>query len=108
LIWHAEIARAAFAGDHDSRYRDIDELKELHAAFHQAVSHVGTEPATKLAHLEAVLALWTDDGTFISSTGVTYHDKDTPGTASCDPDRLRCAIFTRITPRPFKITTTYR
>jgi hypothetical protein len=73
----------AFADD-DSHARDIVALKDLHVAFHQAVSHAGADPATKLAHLEAVLALWTEDGTFVSSTGATYSGKGTPGTASCD------------------------
>jgi hypothetical protein len=72
---------AAFADD-DSRASDIVALKELHVAFHRAASHAGTDPATKLAHVEAVLALWTDDGVFITG-GVTYSGKGTPGTASC-------------------------
>lgn len=84
---------AVFSGDHDSRYRDIDELKQLHVAFHQAVSHAGTDPATKLARVEAVLALWTDDGVFISGS-VTYSGKGTPGTASCDPGSLTlCDLY---------------
>jgi hypothetical protein len=85
---------AAFAADDDSHhYRDIDELKQLHVAFHQAVSHAGTDPATKLAHLEAVLALWTDDGTLIAG-GVTYSGKGTPGTASCDPGSMTlCDLY---------------
>ena len=74
---------AAYAGDSDSHYRDIDELKQLHIAFHQAVSHAGIDALTKAQHLADVLALWTDDGTFITATGVTYHGKGTPGTASC-------------------------
>jgi hypothetical protein len=72
---------AAFADD-DSRASDVVALKELHVAFHRAASHAGTDAATKLAHVEAVLALWTDDGVFITG-GVTYSGKGTPGTASC-------------------------
>jgi hypothetical protein len=84
----------AFAGDDDSRARDIVELKDLHVAFHQAVSHAGTDPATKLAHVEAVLALWTDDGTLIAG-GVTYSGKGTPGTASCDLGAMTlCDLYT--------------
>jgi hypothetical protein len=70
-------------GDDDTHARDIVALKGLHVAFHQAVSHAGTDPATKLAHVEAVLALWTDDGTLVTG-GKTYSGKGTPGTASCD------------------------
>ena len=43
----------------------------------------GIDALTKAQHLADVLALWTDDGTFITATGVTYHGKGTPGTASC-------------------------
>jgi hypothetical protein len=56
----------AFAGDDDSHARDIVALKDLHVAFHQAASHAGVDSATKLARVEAVLALWTDDGVFIT------------------------------------------
>ena len=82
----------AFADD-DSRAADIVALKNLHVAFHQAASHAGIDPATKLAHVEAVLALWTDDGVFITG-GVTYAGKGTPGTASCDPGSMTlCDLF---------------
>jgi hypothetical protein len=76
----------AFADD-DAHARDVLALKDLHVAFHRAVSHVGIDPATKLARVEAVLALWTDDGVFISG-GVTYSGKGAPGTASCDPGSM--------------------
>ena len=83
---------AAFAND-DSHARDILALKALHVAFHQAASHAGTDPATKLAHVEAVLALWTDDGVFITG-GVTYSGKGTPGTASCELGSMTlCDLF---------------
>jgi hypothetical protein len=83
----------ALAGDDDSHARDIVALKDLHVAFHQAVSHAGVDPATKLARAEAVLALWTDDGVFITG-GVTYAGKGTPGTASCDPGSMTlCDLF---------------
>ena len=75
-------SRAAFAWDNDSHYQDLYELKELHAAFHKAVSHAGINATTKAQHLADVLALWTDDGTLIVG-GVTYSGKGTPGTASC-------------------------
>ena len=82
----------AFADD-DTHARDIVALKDLHVAFHQAVSHAGTDPATKLAHVEAVLALWTDDGVFITG-GVTYSGKGTPGTASCELGSMTlCDLF---------------
>jgi hypothetical protein len=75
---------ATFAGDDDSTYKDLYELKELHAAFHQAVSHAGINVDAKAQALAEILALWTDDGVIISG-GVTYAGKGTPGTASCDP-----------------------
>jgi hypothetical protein len=73
----------AFAWDGDSHYKDLYELKQLHAAFHQAVSHAGIDAATKAQHLAAVLAVWTDDGTLVVG-GVTYSGKGTPGTATCE------------------------
>ena len=83
---------SAFAGEYDEHYRDIVELKQLHIDFHRAVSHAGINPATKLAAVEALLALWTEDGTVISG-GVTYSGKGTPGTASCDPGSLTLCDF---------------
>ena len=61
----------SFAGDDwqhddDSHYKDLYELKQLHVAFHQAVSHAGVDAATKAQHLAEVLALWTDDGVLIA------------------------------------------
>jgi hypothetical protein len=74
---------ATFAGDDSSKYKDLYELKELHAAFHKAVSHAGIDANTKAQALADLLALWTDDGVIISA-GVTDSGKGTPGTASCD------------------------
>ena len=71
----------AFADD-DSRAADVVALKDLHVAFHQGVSHAGVDAATKLAHVEALLAIFTDDGVLIAG-GVTYSGRGTPGTASC-------------------------
>src|SRR5579859_2628150 len=76
---------AAFAADHEARYKDLNELKELHVKFHQAVSHAGaSDEATKNQHIEDVLALWTDDGVLIVG-GVAYTGKGTPGAADCAP-----------------------
>jgi hypothetical protein len=75
---------AAVAGDDDSRYKDLYDLKELHSAFHHAVSHAGINATTKAQALAELLALWTDDGVIISGS-VTYSGKGAPGTASCDP-----------------------
>jgi hypothetical protein len=75
-------AGTALADEHQSHYKDLYELKQLHVAFHQAVSHAGVDAATKGAHLIEVLDLWTDDGVLIAG-GVTYSGKGTPGTASC-------------------------
>jgi hypothetical protein len=83
----------AFADDDDSRAADVVALKDLHVAFHQAASHAGINLATKIAHVEAVLALWTEDGVFISG-GVTYAGKGVPGTASCDLGSMTlCDLF---------------
>jgi hypothetical protein len=80
----------AVAGDDKP---DLWELKQLHAAFHRAVSHAGIDPVTKLQHLEEQLSLWTDDGVLIVG-GVTYAGKGTPGTASCDSgSQTLCDFF---------------
>ncbi|MGP8164166.1 MAG: hypothetical protein ACLQAR_01495 [Steroidobacteraceae bacterium] len=73
----------AFAWDNDSHYKDLYELKQLHSAFHKAVSHAGIDATTKAQHLADVLAVWTDDGVLITK-GVTYSGKGTPGTTSCE------------------------
>ena len=76
----------------DSYYKDLYELKELHTAFHEAVSHAGLDAATKAQHLAAVLALWTHDGVLVAG-GVMYSGKGTPGTASCAPGSLTLCDF---------------
>jgi hypothetical protein len=48
----------AFADDHESHYKDLYDLKELHAAFHKAVSHAGIDATTKAQALADILALW--------------------------------------------------
>ncbi|MGH7744489.1 MAG: hypothetical protein ACREQ5_06660 [Candidatus Dormibacteria bacterium] len=84
---------AVFADHHESHYKDLYELKQLHVAFHKAVSHAGVDAATKAQHLAEVLALWTDDGVLIAG-GVTYSGKGTPGTASCDPgSQTLCDLY---------------
>jgi len=86
-----------FADDHESHYKDLYELKELHTAFHQAVSHAGVNAATKAQHLAEVLALWTDDGVLVLPNGVTFSGKGTPGTASCAPgSQTLCDLFANI------------
>jgi hypothetical protein len=76
----------------DWRYEDLYELRQLHVAFHKAVSHAGVDAATKAKALEDVLALWTDDGTIIVK-GVTYTGKGTPDTSSCDVGALTLCDF---------------
>ena len=83
---------AALAHEHSSHYQDLYELKQLHVAFHQAVSHAGVDAATKAQHLADVLALWTDDGVLIAG-GVTYSGKGTPGEASCAAGSLTLCDF---------------
>jgi hypothetical protein len=87
-------AATAFADDHESRYKDLNELKQLHIDYHQAVSHAGADgAATKSQHLADVLALWTDDGVLVVG-GVAYSGKGTPGTASCAPgSQTLCDFF---------------
>ena len=80
------------ADETDSHYKDLYDLKELHTAFHRAVSHAGVDAATKAQHLAAVLALWTDDGVLVAG-GVMYSGKGTPGTASCAPGSLTLCDF---------------
>ncbi len=86
----------AFAWDHDddAHYKDLYELKQLHSAFHQAVSHAGIDATTKAQHIAAVLAVWTDDGTLIAG-GITYTGKGIPGTASCAAGSMTlCDLYT--------------
>jgi hypothetical protein len=85
---------AAIADDeHDSHYKDLYELKQLHVAFHQAVSHAGIDAATQAKALEELLALWTEDGVLIAG-GVTYSGKGKPGTPSCDLGALTlCDLY---------------
>jgi hypothetical protein len=85
-------SRATFADDHDSHYKDLYELKQLHIAFHQSVSHAGVDAPTKAQHLTDVLALWTDDGVLVAG-GATYSGKGTPGTASCALGSLTLCDF---------------
>jgi hypothetical protein len=85
-----------FAWNDDPHYKDLYELKQLHAAFHNAVSHAGVNAATKAQHLTEILALWTDDGTLISK-GVTYSGKGVPGTTSCEPGSLTlCDLYNNV------------
>ena len=83
---------AVLADEHHSHYKDLVELKQLHIAFHQAVSHAGVDAATKAQHLIEVLDLWADDGVLISG-GVTYSGKGVPGTASCAAGSLTLCDF---------------
>jgi hypothetical protein len=85
-------ARAVLADEHNSHYKDLYELKQLHVAFHQAVSHAGLDAVTKSEHLADVLALWTDDGVLVAG-GVMYSGKGKPGTASCAPGSLTICDF---------------
>ncbi|MGC1459473.1 MAG: hypothetical protein WA825_14450 [Steroidobacteraceae bacterium] len=85
-------AGVAAADEHDSHYKDLYELKQLHVAFHAAVSHAGVDATTKSQHLADVLALWTDDGVLIAG-GVTYSGKGSPGEASCAPGSLTLCDF---------------
>ena len=83
---------AALGDEHHSHYKDLYELKELHVAFHQAVSHAGVDATTKAQHLTEVLALWTDDGVLVAG-GVMYSGKGMPGDASCAPGALTLCDF---------------
>jgi hypothetical protein len=79
-------------GNDDGRYKDIYDLKELHVAFHKAVSHAGVDAAAKAKAVEDLLALWTDDGVLVTG-GVTYSGKGKPNTASCDAGALTLCDF---------------
>jgi hypothetical protein len=78
----AVMGPGAVLAQDDSHYKDLYELKELHVAFHQAISHAGLDAPTKAQHLAAMLALWTDDGV-LTAGGVSYSGKGTPGAATC-------------------------
>jgi len=83
---------AVRADEDNSRYRDLYELKQLHVAFHSAVSHAGVDATRKAQHLAQVLSLWTDDGVLVAG-GVMYSGKGKPGTATCDPGSLTLCDF---------------
>jgi hypothetical protein len=83
---------AALADDQDSHYKDLYELKQLHVAFHTAVSHAGVDAPTKAQHLADILALWADDGVLVAG-GVMYSGKGTPGTSSCAAGSLTLCDF---------------
>jgi len=83
---------AVLADEPDSHYKDLYELKQLHIAFHQAISHAGVDAATKAQHLADVLALWTDDGVLVAG-GVMYNGKGAPGTPSCAAGSLTLCDF---------------
>jgi hypothetical protein len=82
----------SLADEEDSHYRDLYELKQLHVAFHSAVSHAGIDATTKSKHLADVLALWTDDGVLVAG-GVMYSGRGTPGSSSCAPGSLTLCDF---------------
>jgi hypothetical protein len=82
----------AAADEEDIPYKDLYELKQLHVAFHQEVSHAGVDAATKAQHLAGILALWTGDGVLVAG-GVTYSGKGVPGAASCAPGSLTLCDF---------------
>ena len=93
MIGGSAVAYADSDYEEHSHFRDLYELKQLHEAFHKAVSHAGIDAATKAQHLADVLAVWTDDGVLIAK-GITYSGKGTPGTASCDPGSLTlCDLY---------------
>jgi hypothetical protein len=80
--------------DDDSHYKDLYEIKLLHVEFHKAVSHAGIDATTQANALAGVLALWTEDGVFVASNGVTYSGKGKPGTPSCDLGALTlCDLY---------------
>src|SRR5215469_10583012 len=83
---------SAVLAQDDSHYKDLYDLKQLHVAFHQAISHAGIDAATKAQHLATILALWADDGVLVAG-GVTYSGKGTPGQASCAPGSLTLCDF---------------
>jgi hypothetical protein len=86
------VSATALADDDDWKYKDLYDLKQLHAAFHKAVSHAGVNATTKAQALTDILALWADDGVIISGT-VTYSGKGTPDTASCALGALTLCDF---------------
>jgi hypothetical protein len=83
---------ATRAQEVDSHYKDLYDLKQLHVAFHRAVSHAGVDAATKAHHLADVLAIWTDDGVLVAG-GVMYSGKGTPGGPDCAPGALTLCDF---------------
>ena len=57
---------ASFANDEGEHYKDLWQLKQLHSAFHESVSHAGVDAATKMQHLTDQLALWADDAAAVA------------------------------------------
>ena len=71
----------AFAMSHA---HDIVALKDLHVAFHQAMSHAADRPMLQAgAHRSSTLH--SGQTTAFHNGGCDLRGKGTPGTASCDP-----------------------
>jgi hypothetical protein len=78
----------AASSEHSTR--QVAQLYELQAAFHQAASGGG--------HLSDMLGLWTNDGSLtVLATGHTYAGKGVPGTPSCAPgSNTLCDFFSHV------------
>src|SRR5690242_351923 len=64
--------------------KDIAQLYELQAAFHEAAGGAGVDAATKAKHLQEMLEIWTADAILV--VGATVY------VGGGDPDASTCAV----------------
>ncbi len=87
-------AGVASADEPDSHYRDLYELKQLHVAFHAAVSHAGVDATTKGQHL-AERPCTLDGGWCAKAAGCQHvpRQRHTGRGESCAPGSLTLCDF---------------
>jgi hypothetical protein len=85
---------SALADDDDNQGRDKDiaQLYELQAAFHEAAGGAGVDAATKAQHLQDMLETWTADAVLIVGSTV-YAGRGDPNTSTCAPGSLTICDF---------------
>jgi len=71
---------------------EIAQLYELQAAFHEAAGGAGIDAATKAAHLQEMLDVWTADAILVAGS-VVYVGRGEANTSTCAPGTLTICDF---------------